>query len=699
MMSLPVGTRTPNPHYNIASAAGDNGGDNAPESGRMHSWSVEGMAMKWAKVWLLALLLTACGGGGGGGSRGSGDDGGQAVMVLAAGMVGLDAETDEAWSDGIDLDPLGLDDVDAVYDFTTPADEAFVFDVLSRSDSNTGEVSVCLAHAEDGGAPPSGGPESLAHAGIVPSAAGTTRDGGWLRATGDGFARITIRGSIDRDQILALKTRREDDESTALVRVRIGERSSINVAASGGGDYPDIVEERTIYSSDSWRFGLPTIAVSGDRTSVVTYEGDRADPRDWARYEMRLQYEQATQTVTGGAEDEASPDSGNWRDHEIAALYNVLALVHSGESEVTLRLSFDRGATFAQTERFGAGATRYRARLAQVAMAADYTVAVLFWSVDGATSLMLVEGKPSAFDAGGSPTAFTFGPAVRVHGETGDVVPLLMDAAYSDGGDLVIGYGFSRFMDRDDGTWESRTENRCAVRPWDGEMRDVLVEEDVIVGKDPSVSLVGSGEGMRIFYAYEGRDGVRLRTSEDAGRTFSAPVAPSDPWAHTPKVFARPGLTGTRVDLLYLTSADAGSELHLVHWDDYDTTDPVTYRLTTSTMVSSTGLPPDAPVPGTRPGEILPDGGFRVTEVAWFGYDAVVQDDEIVIVCDEVTYDAYTCFVGAPFQIRNDVQVLMGGATADFVPAEPPPLAPGLTESVPDPDPDHMHQLKLLRLR
>ena len=39
---------------------------------------------------------------------------------------------------------------------------------------------------------------------------------------------------------------------------------------------------------------------------------------------------------------------------------------------------------------------------------------------------------------------------------------------------------------------------------------------------------------------------------------------------------------------------------------------------------------------------------------------------------------------------------VVGGG--DFQPAEPPPLAPGLTEPLPAPDPDHMHQLKMLRL-
>ena len=39
----------------------------------------------------------------------------------------------------------------------------------------------------------------------------------------------------------------------------------------------------------------------------------------------------------------------------IRALFNVLALVHSGLDTVTLKLSFDRGATFGQVETFGGG--------------------------------------------------------------------------------------------------------------------------------------------------------------------------------------------------------------------------------------------------------------------------------------------------------------------------------------------------------
>jgi hypothetical protein len=241
--------------------------------------------------------------------------------------------------------------------------------------------------------------------------------------------------------------------------------------------------------------------------------------------------------------------------------------------------------------------------------------------------------------------------------------------------------------------------NRCAVRLWQGEVVDGIVEEDVVVGRDPSVSVVGSGSTMRIFYAYEGRDGVRLRTSEDAGATWSAPYAVPDPTAHTPTVIARTTSSATRLDILYLASGENGQELYRASWDDFGPGDPVVHRLTEAVMTPAAELPADAPIPGAGPWDVLPTSGFRVTEVAWFGYDAVVEGEEIVVVIDEVTYDAWLAF-GVPERFFGP-PAPQGGMADDgfeFDPAEPPPLAPGMTEPVEDPDPDHMHQLRLLRI-
>ena len=70
-----------------------------------------------------------------------------------------------------------------------------------------------------------------------------------------------------------------------------------------------------------------------------------------------------------------------------------------------------------------------------------------------------------------------------------------------------------------------------------------------------------------------------------------------------------------------------------------------------------------------------------------------------MVVYDEQTYDAAVFFIGAPFaDLAGGAPGSLPSAAEIFTPADPPPLAPGMTEPVPAPDPDHMHQLKLLRL-
>jgi len=652
-------------------------------------------------VWIIALIPLACGGGSSGGGGGGGGGGAGAPLVLAAGTVGLDPDPDADWTDGVDTSHLWVKEYDAVYDLSTPRGEEFSFDLLTRARGNAGPVRVSMAHVLDGDEFPSGGVETLAEVGLVPSATGTGNRNEWLDANGDGFARITVRGKIERDQVIAVETKDEEGKSTAIVRIRIGPESEINEAASVFGNYPGVEDGKTLYSSDSWLFGLPTIAVSGDRTSVVCYEGDRATPRNQTRFEMRLQHEAASGLVTGGGSHESSPDSGHWRDHEVAALFNVLALVSSG-GDLGVRLSFDRGATFGQEVVLDGTASDYRARLVNLAMAADYSLGVAWWrsNRDGTTDLVLVEGRPSAFDEFKSPTEFEFDDPVVVYRNRGDVTPLIFSLAYSSGGDLAIGYAFTRFTSNEGGTWTSLTQNRCAVRLYGGKFNDTLVEEDEIVGRDPSVSLVGQGASMRIFYAYESRTGVRLRVSDDAGQTYSAAMSVGERTGTSPTVIARDQDGALRVDVLYLAGGMHGVELHLRHWDDWDKGAFGDFRLTESKMVESATLPRNGKVPGADVGTFVPDRGYRITQVAWFGYDAVLDGDDIVVVYDEETFDAWTICWGAPVMERGGGQFLQGGAPADsgFQAAEPPPLAPGMTQPVDPPDPDDMHQLKLLRL-
>ena len=617
-------------------------------------------------------------------------------------MNALSPTADAPWAAEVDLARLGLSpgDVDATYDLTTPAGEPFQFEAVSRRPGNAGEVVVSVAHGSDDGNTPVGGPQSIAGVGIVPSGSGAVNAAPWMEARGDGFGRIGLRGAVTRPQVLVVRTQAGSRRSTVLVRVSIGAPSAINLAARNGTDYPGVLDARTLYSSNSWMFGLPTAAVTGDRTTVVAYEGDRADPSLYRRYEMRLQVDGGG-VVTGGASEEASEDSGNWRDHEVAALYNVLALVHSGTETVDLRISFDRGATFAQEKILDRAAGGWSPRLAQLAMAADYTLAAVFWKTprEGATDLVLVLGRPAGLDGFLWPTGYEFDAPRTLRRVEGDVTPLLTGLAWSSGGDLVVGYGFTSFESLPDMRWRSVTQNRCHVEPWVGEPRDVLVEEEEIVGKDPSVAVLGSGDSMRVFFAYEAADGVRLRESRDGGRTFGAAAGPGDPSSSFPTVAARDRAGTARVDLLFQTQGLEGAELHLLHWDDFDAGAPTAHRLTTATMTPSADAPRDRPPPGGGIMSMPPEYGFRVTELSWFGYDAVVDGEDLVVVYDEQTYDGGIWCMGvfdAEGREFTGPDPVVGGG--DFQPAEPPPLAPGLTEPLPAPDPDHMHQLKMLRL-
>lgn len=643
-------------------------------------------------MFLVSVFATACGGGDGSprGVPATGD----APLVLTAGSLKIEPAPDAPWVDDLDLARLGLESVQAAYDVTTPAQEPFTFDAITRGTSNAGIVRVSCAHAADDGFAPLGGPETIAQAGVLLLGPGQGVRGDWMDAQGDGFARMTLQGRVDADQVFAVLAEADGEQTVAVVRVRVGPPSAINVAAQSGSDHPGLILEQTLYSSDSWMFGLPTLAVSGDRSSIVCYEGDRVDPFRPERYELRLQHDALTGAVTSGAAAETSPDMGNWRDHEIAALFNVLAILRGGADEVEIALSFDRGATIGQTVGLGPTPRGYRPRLVQAAMALDYTLAVLFWrtALDGASELTLVEGAPDGFDAFGSPTSYAFGTPRVLHRATGDVTPAIMGAAWSDGGDLVVGYAFTSFTTGPDRTWTSLTQNRCYTRRFGGTGVDTLVEESVLVGRDPSVAVRGSGDSLQIHYAYESPSGVRVRTSTDGGLTFGAPHDIVDPSSHMPTVIARG--TGA-LDLLYLAHSAEGLELHVRHWEDFATGTPVDYRLTRAVMEDGGAPPPPTGAPGLLP----PPWSLKITQVAWLGYDAVLDGDEIVVVYHEETVDGYDIL---PVFETIDGPLAAGDAAlppAPFTPAEPPPLAPGLTEPVPPIDNTHRGKLILLRIQ
>jgi hypothetical protein len=174
---------------------------------------------------------------------------------------------------------------------------------------------------------------------------------------------------------------------------------------------------------------------------------------------------------------------------------------------------------------------------------------------------------------------------------------------------------------------------------------------------------------MAVFVAYEASDGVRLRVSSDGGRSFSEADVAGGPGAHLPGVFARIEDGATRVDLLYVTQTEYGNELHVRHWDDFGGAPSHDYRLAAAGPegAEAEGIPGD---PGYVPGT------YVEKQVGWFGYDATLSGDDVVVVYVEEVIDYYRIF-----------------AINDPLPGEPMP-----GDGVSEPDPLELRAVRLVRL-
>ena len=629
--------------------------------------------------WLpLGLFLVACSGSSGNDARGP-----EARLLVTTGTNVVEPAPSAA--PRIDLAALGASRIQSHYRLTTPAAAPFAFELVTWRTDTSGTATIGVNHVRDGDHDIAIEPDSMARAGLVPSGAGLESDGEWTRVHGAGFVRLVLQGLIIADQVLAVQT---EGSGVVVIEIAIGAESAINRPLSTEPDVTGIALRETVYSSNAWQFGKPTVAVSGDRTSIVCYEGDRSNPTSDHLYEQRLQHAVATGAVTGGAELlQAAP--GCWRDHEVVALYNVLGVVRAEEGGVRVRLSFDRGATFAQDVQVLPGLTQ--SRLVQAAMAGDYSLAIGAWrqAAGGGMEFVLVEGRAVAFDTFGSPTWFQFEPAQVLFTEAGEVAPLTTGIAWSEGGDLVVAFASNRF-----GTvigqvgWGSTTEYRCAVRPYGGVMVTKVVDSETFFGCDPTVVVLGQGASLRIFYAYEVRNGVRLATSEDAGGNWTIGPTFGQAGDYLPSVFAREVGGQTRVDVLYLASRSVGTELHRAFWTAWPGSPREEQALTRASMTQ-------APTP---------PGGWssapltlRFTQVNFMGYDAVRDGDQLVIAYDEHTFDSFYLL---PWTTSGVSATTTGGILPpSYSPATPPPLAPGLTLPMPAPVAEHSHQLKVLRLQ
>lgn len=628
--------------------------------------------------WLpMGFALAACSGSSGGGSTGPDS---RLLVTTGTNVVTPAAGTGPA----IDLTSLGADRVERFYRLTTPANTPLQFELVSWRADASGVAWVSVDHVRDGATAIGNDPLSMVRAGLLPLGNSLVSDGDRVWSSGDGFVRLTIHGQITENQLLAVQT---EGNGVAVVEIAIGAASAINRLPGTEPELPSVVSRDTVYSSDSWLFGLPTVAVSGDRTSIVCYEGDRAEPNSDRRYELRLQHDGTTGVVTGGGTAQTPGDSGYWRDHEIVALYNVLGVVRAEETGVRVRLSFDRGATFTQDVQVLAGMTQ--ARLVQAAMAADYSLAVAGWRArdGGGLEFVLVEGRAVAFDTTGSPTWFQFTPAEVLHTVASDAAPLTTGIAWSAGGDLVVGYAYNAFIASPMWPWSTRSTFRCATRRFGGAIVDTEVDSEVVFAVDPTVAVLGQGDDLRIFYAYEVRSGIQLATSEDGGASWQLGATFGVRGDYLPTVFARTIGGETRVDVLYIAHRDRGAELHRTSWASWPNGPMVEEALTKAHIEQ---------VPGA--GSTVPFS-LRVRQIGFAGYDATLDGNQIVAAYDEVENDAELMSL---MMFRSGTSTTLGGGIIlppSFSVASPPPLAPGMTLPMPAPNPAHAHQLKVLRLQ
>jgi hypothetical protein len=297
-----------------------------------------------------------------------------------------------------------------------------------------------------------------------------------------------------------------------------------------------------------------------------------------------------------------------------------------------------------------------------------------------------VEAIPTGFDSNNTPTGYFWGATTVVHHPGKDVTPLLMHMEYSTGGDLVIGYGYTR-MDFTSSAIVSSALFRCAVRPQGTPyfIDKEVDREDNVMPCDPHVSLIGSGPSMEIFYAYEKSDGVHLSYSNNAGQTFVHVTRVNIPGAMNPSVHARMQGAEKRVDLLYVAPDGWGWAIQNLHWDDFTLAATGEFYSVTQSSATPGGNPP----PGMS-------AGFLITTLAWFGYDSVVVGDDIAVAVHEVTYDSYEYFYASGW-IWDQTQggARASGGSGGGSPPPPAILLPGMTGTVAAPSPQHRNQLKV----
>ncbi len=644
-----------------------------------------------ATILTSAFVIAGCGGGGGsasgprqvGGPPAAGES-----LIVSGGSVEIPA-------DAVLADPtsfavrsqLGIASFERSFTITTPVNAPLDLAFTATAPGARGTVSVKVALVGGARSPA----VDLAAEGLAARAGALIDAGSWVETVGDGFARLTLSGAIARDVVLAVERSAGGRRTHSVVALRIGPRGPANpVVPPGSGTYAGLKSTTPLFSSDSPIFGLPAIAASGDRVSVVCYDsiyvgqpapgpGPGPGPGigapcvmpDVERRQRRLQVDANTGAATQGETASLGNDATSWRDTEVAGLFNVIAIAQSGDDGVAVSLSFDRGESFPQTIPLAPGLF---SRLVAIEMASDYTTGILFWGYDMTAQshrLTFVEGRPSAYDQNASPSAFAFGAPRTLLDRGSRVVPLVSDLQYTSCGDLFVAFGMTEIQ-----TWPDPAITTVGCfRRLNGETvftGPTIADQMEIFGYDPAIAVTGCGTSAQVFIAFESQAGVAIRRSADGGASFPTVARTGSTSANAPRIFARPQGGGTVVDCVYLDASPAGfgSELCLFRADGDLATNRSVHRLVEARLI-----------PGTS-------GQQEVDSVGWFGFDATELSGDLFVAChvQRMTYWSQT---------RVMMSAAPGGAAAASAPAV---LYPGMTQPVPAFNASAVHRLSILRL-
>jgi hypothetical protein len=589
--------------------------------------------------------------------------GNPSAVWLAAGMTALPPSETDNLSGTSGLERFGADRLDRTYDLVTPPDTHFSFNLVVRCDASFSDSRIAVGHVKDGDAVPSGGPESLAAAGLRVEGYQLTASGNMLEGRGFQNTRVIVSGSIGVEQHLLLRAVSFTTGRVDIgVRIRLGAESAINLGYDDFATARPGVLRKLIHSAEGVYNGLPAIAASEGRFSIISY-GSHWLPREngvtrfGPTLRSSMQWDAGTHVVTGGASDMLAERTLEIRNHEIASRGRVVAVVtHTSTAHVIVDISTDGGAKFPL--RFEAPRVvpvEPRERVLSLVISPDYVISCFFWrrvqlTEQGAQSsqFMYYEGLPTGFDANGTPTGYTFGLPVTLESFDFVVAPLVMGAESSSGGDLVAGYGYFLTPEQVGGedpepTWVYGIATRRASESdfIFGEVARMTLPPPPPPPPSPSppepqplpppppgyhcpqVCVVGTGPTMQVFYALDHPVGVRLFHSNDAGESFSQVELADTANARLPKVHARWKDGALRVDLLFLRDTPQGdiqlNEVHGLLWEDFSSqAAPLAYRLTTATSQPAGG------------------GALLTQSVTPAGFDSDLDGDRIVVVTHEV---------------------------------------------------------------